>query len=135
MHQMQAWDRIFSGIEMRLVHAPSVASLSQYCGHGATCMPGFAAHFLSSICKSVDYAEAAPGTPRTALSRSDQLGSRGRGQPAGAPGSALEVTVEAKTYSACMDVMQSDHKPVCALLNIVLPSLAPPQARRCGLLC
>ncbi len=43
--------------------------------------------------------------------------------------------MEAKTYSACMDVMQSDHKPVCALLNIVLPNLAPPQARRCRLPC
>lgn len=79
-------------------------------------------------------AEGTPGTPRATLSRSDQMGSRGRGQLGGALGSASEVTVEAKTYSACMDVMQSDHKPVCALLNIVLPNLAPPQARRYSLL-
>ena len=38
--------------------------------------------------------------------------------------------MEAQTYSACMDVMQSDHKPVCALLNVMLPNLAPPRARR-----
>ncbi|CAL5226967.1 g9852 [Coccomyxa viridis] len=76
------------------------------------------------------FTEGTPGTPRATLSRSDQMGSRGRVQLGGALGSASEVTVEAKTYSACMDVMQSDHKPVCALLNIVLPNLAPPQARR-----
>ena len=55
----------------------------------------------------------------------------------GAPGrlreravSGAEVTVAAKMYSACMDVVDSDHKPVCALLSAVLPVLAPAKARR-----
>ncbi len=55
---------------------------------------------------------------------------------AGAPGrlreravSGAEVTVAPKMYSACMDVVDSDHKPVCALLSAVLPVLAPAKAR------
>lgn len=44
--------------------------------------------------------------------------------------SGAEVRVTAKMYSACMDVVDSDHKPVCALLNAVLPVLAPAKARR-----
>lgn len=132
MHQMQACDHTMYDIETGLVHATFIASLFQRHGHGLNVHAWRCSTpccFLSSI---RHFAEAAPGTPRTALSRSDQMGSRGKGQPAGALGSASEVAVEAKMYSACMDVMQSDHKPVCALLSVVLPSLAPPQARRCG---
>ena len=44
--------------------------------------------------------------------------------------SGAEVTVAAKMYSACMDVVDSDHKPVCALLSAVLPVLAPSKARK-----
>ncbi|CAL8463974.1 g3509 [Coccomyxa elongata] len=44
--------------------------------------------------------------------------------------SGAEVTVTAKMYSACMDVVDSDHKPVCALLSAVLPVLAPSKARK-----
>jgi hypothetical protein len=38
--------------------------------------------------------------------------------------------VEAKTYAACMDVVDSDHKPVCALFDVTLPHLAPAASRR-----
>ena len=65
-----------------------------------------------------------PRTPARNLSKGNDQSA------AGAAASASEVCVEAKTYSACMDVMQSDHKPVCALLNVMLPHLAPPRARR-----
>ncbi|BDA49078.1 probable type I inositol polyphosphate 5-phosphatase 12 [Coccomyxa sp. Obi] len=44
--------------------------------------------------------------------------------------SGAEVTVTSKMYSACMDVVDSDHKPVCALLSAVLPVLAPSKARK-----
>ena len=44
--------------------------------------------------------------------------------------SGTEVTVEARTYAACTDVVDSDHKPVCALLDVTLPHLAAPQSRR-----
>lgn len=44
---------------------------------------------------------------------------------------AYNMKVEAAMCGACMGVMRSDqshHKPVGALLNVMLPDLDPPQA-------